>query len=147
MRWIGILPVMAPLLLATGCGAGDAARQRGPSPAARDAQATIALAARPASAGEVLVRGDASPAQRGPYTLRGRYRARFEQVAPEDPGLDFSQQTAFVARLERGGDAIALFRGAARRGSAVIDVPAGHWRLVVDFGDYPFVIRLTPQKR
>ena len=47
------------------------------------------------------MRGDLSPASHGPYAFDGRYVARFEQFAPEDPNVDFTAQTAFVATLDR----------------------------------------------
>ena len=47
------------------------------------------------------MRGDLSPASHGPYAFDGRYVVRFEQFAPEDPNVDFTAQTAFVATLDR----------------------------------------------
>ena len=75
------------------------------------------LARAPKAAGEIVVTGDASPASHGPYEFKGAYTVRFEQYAPEDPKLDFSAQTAFVAALDReaeitGGDSIELFEEA-----------------------------------
>jgi hypothetical protein len=144
MRALAILT--AGVLAVAGCGDAEAPRPTGANaPAARDARAQLALAARPAGSGEVFARGSASPAEHGPYALRGRYVARFEQTAPEDPALDFAGETAFVAELQRGQQRVRLFRRAARSGRAVVDVPSGRWRVVVEFGDYPYVIRLTPR--
>jgi hypothetical protein len=105
----------------------------------------------PARPGEVLVRGDASPAAHGPFALRGRYTVRFEQIAPEDPELDFGTQTAFVASLDRraevqDGASVRLFRVAARTGRRSVSLH-GRYYLDVSFGDFPYAIRLTPVAR
>jgi len=81
-------------------------------------------------------------------TLDGRYTVRFEQIAPEDPTLDFANQTAFVAVLDRkaqqeGGGTIRLFRDAARNGGKVITAK-GRYYVDVSFGDFPYAIRFTP---
>jgi hypothetical protein len=153
-----MLPVRRPaaivLLVAAACGA---AACGGGASAGSDTTAAAKLVARPALAraptrpGEVLVRGDASPASHGPFALHGTYVVRFEQIAPEDPELDFSTQTAFVATLarrpeEEGGDSVRLFRAAARTGRRTVTV-RGHWYLDVSFGDFPYAIRLTPVDR
>jgi hypothetical protein len=122
-------------------GAGD-----GAPPPARPALAEPAK-----RAGEILVQGQGSPASHGPFTLRGRYTVRFEQIAPEDPELDFTAQTAFVATLDRkaqqeDGDSIRLFRKAARTGRRDVKVD-GRYFIDVSFGDYPYAIRLTPVAR
>ena len=81
----------------------------------------VALLQAPKRPGEVIVRGDLSPASHGPYAFDGRYVVRFEQFAPEDPNLDFTAQTAFVAtprpprRGGRPGQRDALPRRAAAR--------------------------------
>ena len=61
------------------------------------------------------MRGDASPGSHGPFTFDGRYTVRFAQVSPEDPELDFADQTSFVARLDRQAEipdsrSVRLFR-------------------------------------
>jgi hypothetical protein len=96
----------------------------------------------------VIVRGDLSPASHGPYAFDGRYVARFEQFAPEDPNVDFTDQTAFVAMLDRRSEeeragSVKLFSTAARTGRKTVTL---HGRLFVDvsFGDFPYAIRLTP---
>jgi hypothetical protein len=106
------------------------------------------LARTPAAPGEVLVRGEASPASHGPYRLKGRYLVRFEQYAPEDPRLDFAAQTAFVATLDRrpeqaGPGSVTLFEAAQRTGARRVRLD-GRFFLDVGFGDFPYVIRLTP---
>jgi hypothetical protein len=110
-----------------------------------------ALARTPPRPGEILVRGDASPASHGPFDLRGRYTVRFEQIAPEDPELDFATQTAFVASLDRraevqDGSSVRLFRAAARTGRREITAN-GRYFVDVSFGDFPYAIRLTPAAR
>jgi hypothetical protein len=96
----------------------------------------------------VIVRGDLSPASHGPYAFDGRYVVRFEQFAPEDPNLDFTDQTAFVATLDRraeqdGSGTVKLFEAAQRTSRRTL---ALHGRLFVDvsFGDFPYAIRFTP---
>src|SRR3978361_481983 len=73
-----------------GCGDGDSG---GKTPTATTSAALPALAARPPARGELVVRGESSPATHGPYAFDGRYLVHFEQYAPEDPALDFSGQT------------------------------------------------------
>jgi hypothetical protein len=84
-------------------------------------------------------------------TLRGRYVVRFEQIAPEDPRLDFATQTAFVAALDRkaeqaGPGSVRLFRTAARTGRREMRL-SGRYFIDVSFGDFPYAIRLTPTDR
>lgn len=108
----------------------------------------VALLAAPKRPGEVIVRGEASPGSHGPFTFKGRYRVRFEQFAPEDPNVDFTAQTAFVAALDKhaeedGPGSVRLFRTARRTSGKTV---ALHGRLFVDvsFGDFPYAIRFTP---
>jgi hypothetical protein len=108
------------------------------------------LARRPPAPGEIVARGEASPATHGPYTFSGRYLVRFEQYAPEDPSLDFTSQTPFSASLtRREGDpagAIKLFEDAARSGRRELAI-SGRYLVDVSFGDFPYVVRFTPRKR
>jgi hypothetical protein len=110
--------------------------------------AVPALARRPPVAGEIIVRGEASPATHGPYEFNGRYLVRFEQYAPEDPKLDFGSQTPFSAALtRRQGDttgAIKLFQAAARSGRRALTI-RGRYYVEVSFGDFPYVLRFTPR--
>ena len=80
----------------------------------------------------------------GPFTLHGRYVARFEQYAPEDPKLDFGGETPFVAALVRGRDTRKKLFRAAKAGGRTTITADGAWQIDVSFGDYPYVIRLTP---
>jgi hypothetical protein len=109
-----------------------------------------ALARSSRAPGEIVVRGDASPATHGPYTFNGRYLVRFEQYAPEDPNLDFGSQTPFSAALTRSeGDtagAIKLFEAADRRDRRELTI-RGRYVVEVSFGDFPYVIRFTPRRR
>src|SRR3954469_16143786 len=107
--------------LAAGAGCGDDTRATPPPRSVVDPLPALARA--PAVPGEVVVRGATTPAGRGPYRLRGTYRVRFEQVAPEDPRLDFGAQTPFVAALApEAGGGVPLARAAARTGERRVRV-------------------------
>ena len=150
MRWrAGIVVLGAAAAVATACGGGRS--PGGAGSAALPPPARLALATAPKRPGEIVVRADASPASHGPFALDGRYVARFEQVAPEDPELDFATQTAFVASLDRkpeqdGAGSVRLFRAAARTGRRTVTL-RGRFYLDVSFGDFPYAIRLTPVDR
>ena len=136
------------LALAAIAGCGGGSEKREPPPAA--SKAKVALLQAPKLPGEVIVRGEGSPASHGPFTFDGRYVVRFEQFAPEDPSTDFTSQTAFVATLDRdaereGRDTVKLFRAAKRTGRRAITL---HGRLYVDvsFGDFPYALRFSPAR-
>ena len=136
--------LLAALTVLAGCGGGSEKPVRPPDPAT----AKVALLQAPRRPGEILVRGDLSPASHGPYLFYGRYVARFQQFAPEDPNVDFADQTAFVATLdkraqEEGAGTVKLFHDAARTGRKSLTL---HGRYFVDltFGDFPYAIRFTP---
>lgn len=117
-----------------------------PANGERPARATVPLASASSQAGEIVVKGEASPGEHGPFDLDGRYRVRFEQTAPEDPSIDFADETPFVARLMSPGDHGAgkrLFRAAAARGQRTLTLH-GRYLIDVEFGDWPYAIRLTP---
>jgi hypothetical protein len=143
-----VVLLVAALAGATACGGGSSG---GASSAAAPPPARLVLAKAPKKAGEILVQGQASPASHGPFALDGRYVARFEQVAPEDPEMDFATQTTFVVTADRksqqeGAGTVRLFRAAARTGRRTVTL---HGRLYIDvsFGDFPYAIRLTPVGR
>jgi hypothetical protein len=136
--------LIAALVLLAGCG-GETQR---PTPPPDPAKAKVALLRAPKRPGEIVVRGDLSPASHGPYAFDGRYLVRFEQFAPEDPSTNFKDQTAFVAALDRraeqdGPGSVALFHAARRTSRRTVTL---HGRLFVDvsFGDFPYAIRFTP---
>jgi hypothetical protein len=138
-----VVPVLVTAMLMASCGGDDE-----PSGTAAPAPVRPALAEAPKGPGEVIVRGEASPASHGPFRFDGRYTVRFEQIAPEDPGMDFAAQTPFVASADRraeveDGGSVRLFGDAARAGETEVTL---HGRLYIDvsFGDFPYAIRLTP---
>jgi hypothetical protein len=146
---IVVLALAGPL---AGCGGATSARSPtgGPSNAAQ-ATARPALAKAPKRPGEILVQGDVSPGSHGPFTLNGRYTARFEQIAPENPNQDFTTQTAFVAVLDKRSQiedrgTVHMFRAAERTGRKEITA-RGRYFIDVSFGDYPYAIRLTPARQ
>jgi hypothetical protein len=110
--------------------------------------AVPALARRAPAPGEIVIRGEASPATHGPYEFNGRYLVRFEQYAPEDPKLDFGSQTPFSAALTRRQGhttgAIELFQAATRSGRRELTIH-GRYDVEVSFGDFPYVVRFTPR--
>jgi hypothetical protein len=131
-------------MLAAGCGQEAATKPQPPR------AADPALARQPKSPGEIVVRGEASPRSHGPFQFHGRYIVRFEQSAPEDPELDFSTQTSFVAGLDRrpeeeAADSVRLFSAAKASGRRRISVN-GRFYVDVAFGDFPYAIRFTPVK-
>ena len=144
VRRVWRLTPCALLLVMAGCG--SAATHSTPPPPA--SKAKVALLAAPKRPGEVIVRADLSPSSKGPFAFDGRYLVRFQQFAPEDPRMDFTDQTSFVADLDReaeiaGQGSVHLFDAAAATGRTTVSV---HGRFYVDvsFGDFPFVIRFTP---
>ena len=110
-----------------------------------------ALARKSPAEGEVLIRGDLSPASHGPYQFSGPYTVSFEQYAPEDPELDFTRQTSFVATLNTEAeferrDSIRLFQTSRRTRRKRFELE-GRYFVDVSFGDFPYVIRFTPRRR
>jgi hypothetical protein len=142
-RRLLFVPVLVAAALTAGCGRATSEAPRGA--AALDVKAKPALLRSPPGDGEIIVRATTSPHTAGPFTLHGAYRVRFEQYAPESPRMDFAAQTSFVADLERrpGTRAVRLFRAAAATGARVIRAN-GRYYVDVSFGDFPFVLRMTP---
>jgi hypothetical protein len=151
MRFVLLLAGVLGVFALAGCGGGGRAAPPG-SGSAADAEAVRpALAAAPRRRGEVVVQGQASPATHGPFVFDGLYVVRFEQIAPEDPRLDFGAQTAFVAHVDRrpgqpGAGSRRLFRVAARTGRRSVTL-RGRLYVDVSFGDFPYAIRFTPTDR
>jgi hypothetical protein len=141
-----VCPFFLPIALAAlaGCGSDSASS----STTTATAAALPPLARRTPAPGEIVVRGDASPATHGPYRFSGRYLVRFQQYAPEDPKLDFASQTPFTASLvRREGDptgAIKLFEAAAASGRRELTIRGRHY-VEVSFGDFPYVLRFAPR--
>jgi hypothetical protein len=129
-----------------GCGGGGGATTATHPPAVT--ATAPALATRAAKPGEIVVRGEASPQSKGPFTFKGRYLVRFEQYAPENAKLDFGTQTPFSAALTRRPDdetgAIGLLQAAASTGRRELTID-GRYYVDVSFGDFPYVVRFTPR--
>jgi hypothetical protein len=135
--------------LLAGCGGGgDSGSKSVTATGPAAIKAAPALARTAAKDGEFIFTGDASPASRGPIELDGRYLVRFEQIAPEDPNLDFTDQTPFEASLQkRAGDTqggVKLFSAASRTGRRELKI-TGRYVLDIAFGDFPYAIRFTPR--
>lgn len=130
----------------TGCGSAGESTEP-PPPAGVDAPNAPRLLVDPKSPGEFVFHADLSPESFGPVALKGSYEVRFAQYAPEDSDVDFSTQTIFVAKLIKvsgtGPEEVPLFQNAARSGKTHVTVD-GSYEVDVSFGDFPFVIRLTP---
>lgn len=97
--------------------------------------------------GAITVRGDYGPDEHGPYVLHGTYHASFVQ---RGAGVDWATEVPFTAHLEQAvasGPArtIPLFERSAQRGSATVSAE-GRWKIVVDYGDSPYEIALTPAR-
>jgi hypothetical protein len=142
----GWLALVAALALAAGCG--DAVEPTPVPTAGPDSPNAPALLTEPKQEGEIVVSGEASPESHGPFKFDGRYRVRFAQFEPQDPDLDFSQETSFEAELgpQRPGPRakwIKLFRKAAASGERTMDISGRH-TVDVNFGDYPYVVRFSP---
>jgi hypothetical protein len=145
-----IVLLVAAGAVVTACG-GSGGSSGGSSSAAPPPPGRPALARAPKRAGEIVVSAQLSPQSHGPFEFDGRYVARFEQIAPEDPELDFGTQTPFIAMLDRkqqqeGAGSVRLFRAAAKTGRRTVTLH-GRWYLDVSFGDFPYAIRLTPVGR
>jgi hypothetical protein len=129
---------------AAGCGDADAPEPQ-PMPAGNPA-----LGRDKPAKGEIVIRGDLSPASHGPYEFDGRYTVAFEQYAPEDPNIDFTQQTSFVAMLDKraeieGRDSVRLFKTSRRTATKRLELH-GRYFVDVSFGDFPYVVRFTPRR-
>jgi hypothetical protein len=98
-------------------------------------------------AGTITVRGDYGPDQHGPYPLHGRYRVRFAQ---RGAGVDFAREVPFTAHLEQPaadgpGKTVKLFEKAAATGTTTVAAD-GRFDVVVDYGDSPYELVLTPAR-
>lgn len=135
-------PIAALLAGATLAGCGSSAPR--PATTTGPSAPVPSLARAPRQPGEVLIRAEATPKTAGPFTFAGTYRVRFVQYAPEDPRLDFSGETPFVAALTRGDGSTVrrLFRAAKASGSRTVRL-SGRYLVDASFGDFPFALRFT----
>ncbi len=127
-----------------GCGDGAGPAGRGGPPDA------VAAPATQRDGDAIVLRGDASPQAHGPLVLGGTYLVRFRQRDPQDPSVDFGQQTAFELALVRNAgtprqrERIVL-RDAAGSGTRTVRVARGRYVVEVRFGDFPYEVRLQPR--
>ena len=139
---------LAVVLLAAalgGCGDSKPSPPPRPGPGAPGAPEQLQ---RPPRQGEILLEGEASPRRHGPFRFDGPYAVRFAQYAPEAPGRSFGGQVPFVVKLRLASDPrakpLALFHRATARGSRTLELH-GRYLVEVLFGDFPYVVRFTPQ--
>lgn len=111
-----------------------------------------ALTASPKRPGEIIVEGEGGE-NHGPYTFRQAiYRVRFEQFAPESPGLDFRRESSsFGAQLHRKpglveASTIHLFNATKKTGGNQVTVPGGKFYVDVE-ADHSYALRFTPKRR
>jgi hypothetical protein len=143
----GLTALLALVLIGlAGCG-GSGSDTEPPPAAGINAPNAPSLLTDSKAPGEFVFQAGYSPRTFGPVTLKGRYLVRFAQYAPEDAHMDFSQQTVFMAKLikvtGKGPSEVPLFLKAARSGQTRVMVD-GSYKVDVSFGDFPFVVRLTP---
>ena len=152
-----VIALVSGALLATACGGGAGAAGGASTPSGGGDGATTAADARAREGAEAgparsSCRARRRPPSHGPFSFDGRYTVRFEQIAPEDPNLDFATQTAFVATLDRTAAAGGRGHGPPvprRRPHR----PQGRSRRTaayyvdVSFGDFPYAVRFTPASR
>jgi hypothetical protein len=96
----------------------------------------------------IVLRGDYAPDEHGPLSLDGRYHASFTQ---RGAGVDFHSEVPFTAHLEQAAAReparrIKLFQAAARAGHTTMSAH-GRFRVLIDYGDSPYEIRLTKVRR
>ncbi len=145
--------LLVPLLAVVLAACGDDGDGKSPVPVSPTDTLTTAAAAKtpplarvPVRSGELLFTGDASPLTHGAFPLKGRYRVRFEQFAPEDADKDFSGETPFTARLrpaKSNAPGFKLFGDKRASGQRVV-TRNGMFALDVTFGDFPYAVRFTP---
>jgi hypothetical protein len=110
------------------------------------------LARQPAGPGEVVLTGDSAPKTLGPIDLEpGIYKFRFEQFAPDSPGLDFRTQASPIAvMLNRkprvtAADSQLIINLAARSGENIVNA-TGKYYVDVTSADHSYVLRFTPER-
>lgn len=141
------LTLCALLVLAVviaGCGGSSPTPPPAAGPSAAGAPA---LLKRKVRKGEVMVDAEYSPHRDGPYHFDGTYLVRFAQYDPEAPRTSFAHQTPFVAYLTglgRRPKKIILFHQATAGASRKMRL-RGTYFVEVSFGDFPYVLRFTPQ--
>jgi hypothetical protein len=138
-RWYPITWLVTAGAFLAGCG--------GVSPTGPAVSTTPASERSVQHGATITVRGDYAPDERGPYRLNGRYRVSFVQ---RGAGVDFRREVPFTAHLEQAaaagpGRRSPHFEEAGPAG-APTNTARGRFRLVVDFGDSPYEVVLTPAR-
>jgi hypothetical protein len=110
-----------------------------------------AISRAPLRRGEVLVTGDTAPKSFGPYDFEpGLYTFRFEQFAPELPGLDFATEASSITvSLDRqprvtAPDSVLLVNSSQRTGDNQASL-SGKYYVDVNSADHSYVLRFTPR--
>ena len=99
----------------------------------------------------MLVTGNTAPKSFGPYRFEpGLYSFRYEQYAPELPGLDFAVEasniTVTLNRQPRKNapDSALLVNSPQRTGDNIANL-SGRYFIDVGTADHSYVVRLTPR--
>jgi hypothetical protein len=156
VRVTGVILSLVALLTLAGCGSERIITQTVtrtvalPPPSAGGNNGPT-LAKQPPAAGEILVSGNTAPKTFGPYDFEpGTYTFRFQQYAPDQPGLDFSTDASpFAVSLNRrprttAPDSQLLVNSAAKEGDNIASI-TGRYYIDVTSADHSYVLRFTPR--
>jgi hypothetical protein len=110
-----------------------------------------ALLKAPRRPGEILLTGNTSPKSFGPQEFEtGIYTFRFEQYAPDLPGLDYATDASSITvSLDRkprvpAADSVVLINSAQKKGESPIYV-TGKYYVDVTSADQSYALRFTPR--
>ncbi len=101
--------------------------------------------------GEIVIVSEGAESH-GPRRFRNSiYTVRFEQFAPDQPGLDFrSESSSFVVQLHRkpgviDSGTVHLFNATLDKGRTQVTIPGGEFYGDVSSADHSYALRFTPQ--